>query len=598
MAQEQVDIFETIAKGTVTLGELKSALSDAKKALDGMTVGEEEYQKQLKDVITLQNAVRGAMNGTTASLEDVAKAADGTSKTYNGLVNQMANMKRELRNIDVSTEEGAKAFEELAGKINAVNDELKAMDAMKGDFQRNVGNYQSAFKGWAGGADALDKGLKAATGGLGGFKGGMEALAANPAMATFGILVSVALKLAEGLKDNEAAMAGVKKAMDALKPVMDFFAGILETVGTYVGDLIAKAASFLSSNGIFQKVIGGVMGVGNAILQYVIAPFKGVIAAIKVFKEQGIKGLGDAAKAFGQEMKQGFSFKQNFQAGQTAADTILDGMASRKPKAKETGKNLAKEAADAWEKEMQKRVKEFAEKVKARTEAEKYLKGLRDATQADIDAATSAMDAEMQAEFDATLEYLQNEADAEKAIQEWSVKQAEEAAEKKLAAMNGYVSGSSDLLSSLADLMEASGSEDEKNIKAVKNLRIAAATIDMIQGAVTAFSTAQQLGPIAGPIVGAINAAAVVASGLANIAKIRSTNVSKNSTPSTNAPETPATVSAPALETAIPQTTVVEGASQEQRLNRAASPQKVYILQDDIEAADEASRVQVAESSF
>lgn len=598
MAQEQVDIFETIAKGTVTLGELKSALSDAKKALEGMTVGEEQYQKQLKDVIILQNAVRGAMNGTTASLEDVAKAADGTSKTYNGLVNQMANMKRELRNIDVSTEEGAKAFEELAGKINAVNDELKAMDAMKGDFQRNVGNYQSAFKGWAGGADALDKGLKAATGGLGGFKGGMEALAANPAMATFGILVSVALKLAEGLKDNEAAMAGVKKAMDALKPVMDFFAGILETVGTYVGDLIAKAASFLSSNGIFQKVIGGVMGVGNAILQYVIAPFKGVIAAIKVFKEQGIKGLGDAAKAFGQEMKQGFSFKQNFQAGQTAADTILDGMASRKPKAKETGKNLAKEAADAWEKEMQKRVKEFAEKVKARTEAEKYLKGLRDATQADIDAATSAMDAEMQAEFDATLEYLQNEADAEKAIQEWSVKQAEEAAEKKLAAMNGYVSGSSDLLSSLADLMEASGSEDEKNIKAVKNLRIAAATIDMIQGAVTAFSTAQQLGPIAGPIVGAINAAAVVASGLANIAKIRSTNVSKNSTPSTNAPETPATVSAPALETAIPQTTVVEGASQEQRLNRAASPQKVYILQDDIEAADDASRVQVAESSF
>lgn len=598
MAQEQVDIFETIAKGTVTLGELKAALSDAKKALEGMTVGEEQYQKQLKDVIILQNAVRGAMNGTTASMEDVAKAADGTSKTYNGLVNQMANMKRELRNIDVSTEEGAKAFEELAGKINAVNDELKAMDAMKGDFQRNVGNYQSAFKGWAGGADALDKGLKAATGGLGGFKGGMEALAANPAMATFGILVSVALKLAEGLKDNEAAMAGVKKAMDALKPVMDFFAGILETVGTYVGDLIAKAASFLSSNGIFQKVIGGVMGVGNAILQYVIAPFKGVIAAIKVFKEEGIKGIGNAAKAFGQEMKQGFSFKQNFQAGQTAADTILDGMASRKPKAKETGKNLAKEAADAWEKEMQKRVKEFAERVKARTEAEKYLKGLRDATQADIDAATSALDAELQADFDATLEYLQNEADAEKAIQEQAVKNAEEAAEKKLAATNAYVSGSSDLLSSLADLMEASGSEDEKNIKAVKNLRIAAATIDMIQGAVTAFSTAQQLGPIAGPIAGAINAAAVVASGLANIAKIRSTNVSKNSTPSTNAPETPATVSAPALETAIPQTTVVEGASQEQRLNRAASPQKVYILQDDIEAADEASRVQVAESSF
>lgn len=596
MAQEQVDIFETIAKGTVTLGELKAALSDAKKALEGMTVGEEQYQKQLKDVITLQNAVRGAMNGTTASMEDVAKAADGTSKTYNGLVNQMANMKRELRNIDVSTEEGAKAFEELAGKINAVNDELKAMDAMKGDFQRNVGNYQSAFKGWAGGADALDKGLKAATGGLGGFKGGMEALAANPAMATFGILVSVAMKLAEGLKDNEAAMAGVKKAMDALKPVMDFFAGILETVGTYVGDLIAKAASFLSSNGIFQKVIGGVMGVGNAILQYVIAPFKGVIAAIKVFKEEGIKGIGNAAKAFGQEMKQGISFKQNFQAGQTAADTILDGMASRKPKAKETGKNLAKEVGKGVIEGLAKELdgildainkawdKKLLDRQKLHEQRQKEIADYNKQTMAEF---LEEQEEEADAAADAWLESYHKQEEA-----------AKEAAEKKLAAMNAYVSGSSDLLSSLADLMEASGSEDEKNIKAVKNLRIAAATIDMIQGAVTAFSTAQQLGPIAGPIVGAINAAAVVASGLANIAKIKSTNVSKNSTPSTNAPETPATVSAPALETAIPQTTVVEGASQEQRLNRAASPQKVYILQDDIEAAGDASRVQVAESSF
>ena len=119
----------------------------------------------------------------------------------------------------------------------------------------------------------------------------------------------------------------------------------------------------------------------------------------------------------------------------------------------------------------------------------------------------------------------------------------------------------------------------------------------MISGAVTAFSTAQQLGPIAGPIVGAINAAAVIASGLANIAKIRSTNVSKNSTPSTNAPEAP-TVSAPVLETAVPTTTVVNGASTEAALNRASEPQKVYILQSDIEAAGDTSRVQVAESSF
>ena len=262
------------------------------------------------------------------------------------------------------------------------------------------------------------------------------------------------------------------------------------------------------------------------------------------------------------------------------------------------GETLAKETADAWEKEMMKRVKEFAEKVKARTEAEKYLKGLRDATQADIDAATAAMDADLQAEFDSTLEYMQNEADAEKAIQEQSVKQAEEAAKKKIAAMSAFASGTADLLDAIADAYESNGQLSEKEEKRVKNLRIAAATINMLQGAVTAFATAQQLGPIAGPIVGAINAAAVVATGIANINKIKSTNVSRDSAPSTPEASTPASVPAPALETAVPTTTVVNGAQTERALNAASRPQKVYVVQSEVEAVGEQAAVTDGEASF
>ena len=392
------------------------------------------------------------------------------------------------------------------------------------------------------------------------------------------------MKLADALKDNKTATDAFKKGLDALKPLMDFFSGILETVAEWLAELIGKVSAFLGSSGILQKVIKAVMGVGNAILQYVIAPFKGIVAAIKVFQEEGIKGIGKAAKAFGAEIKNGVSFKQNFQNGQAVADTMLDGMASRKPKAEKTGKDLAKATADAWEKEMQKRVKEFAEKVKARTEAEKYLKGLRDATQADIDAATSAMDADLQAEFDATLAYMQNEADAEKAIQEQAVKDAEQAAQKKIAATQGFASGTADLLGAIADAYESNGELSEREEKRVKNLRIAAATISMLQGAVTAYASAQSLGVPMGPIVGAINAAAVVATGLANIAKIKATNVSRDSAPSTNAPATPATVQAPALETAVPTTTVVNGASTETALNNASRPQKVYLVESEQQA--------------
>ena len=97
--------------------------------------------------------------------------------------------------------------------------------------------------------------------------------------------------------------------------------------------------------------------------------------------------------------------------------------------------------------------------------------------------------------------------------------------------------------------------------------------------------------------MGAINAAAVVASGLANIAKIRATNVSKDAAPTSSAPAQ-ATVSAPALETAVPTTTVINGARTETALNRASQPSRVYVVQSDIEAAAQDTRVQVAESSF
>ena len=181
---------------------------------------------------------------------------------------------------------------------------------------------------------------------------------------------------------------------------------------------------------------------------------------------------------------------------------------------------------------------------------------------------------------------MQNEADAEKAIQEQAVKDAEQAAQKKIAAMQGFASGTADLLDAIADAYESNGELSEKEEKRVKNLRIAAATISMLQGAVTAYASAQSLGVPMGPIVGAINAAAVVATGLANIAKIKATNVSRDSAPSTNAPATatPAAVQAPALETAVPTTTVVNGASTETALNNAARPQKVYLVESEQQA--------------
>lgn len=584
MADGQVDVKIFTADAVQNLADLKQVISDAKKNLSTLEIGSENYQAQLTSLIQAQNLLRGAMNGTVSSMETLQHEVDGTSKSYNALVNQMADLKRQFR---AATDEATRA--DLGGRIREINEELKRMDAMKGDFQRNVGDYfnqtSAAMKDVI---KDLPSGLDAIKGPLRDIEGTMGLMSKHPIIGIIGLLSPAIVKIVEGLKENNAALSGAKKAMDALKPLMDFLSGVLDNVVTYLGNIIEKAATFLSSNGVFQKVIQGVMGVGNAILKFVIAPFKGIAAAVKVFQEEGVKGLGNAARAFGAEMKAGVSFKENFQAGTFVADALVKGASSKKPGTtigKEVKKDLEKELtsddlAKIFETALAKAERKAAESLRQRQEKDSL-----------IDSVTQTIEDEMNAEIDAYLE-------GERVMYETSVQMAQEAAEQKMAVMSAYASGSSDLLNGIADLMEASGNSDEKSVKVAKNLRIAAATIDMIQGAVTAYSTAQQLGPIAGPIVGAINAAAVVTSGLANIAKIKATTVSKESAPSQVAPETPATVDAPALANAVPTTTVVNGASTQAALNRAAQPQKVYILQSDIEAAGNAAQVQVAESSF
>lgn len=163
--------------------------------------------------------------------------------------------------------------------------------------------------------------------------------------------------------------------------------------------------------------------------------------------------------------------------------------------------------------------------------------------------------------------------------------------------LGGMASGVSSILGSIADAMEENTEMTEEEAKKAKNLRIASATIDMLQGAVTAYSSAQSLGVPMGPIIGAINAAAVIAAGIANIAKIKATQVSANSS-SSQTPIVPAQVNAPTVSPQVQQVRTLTSASEEDRLNRMADDHRVYILSSDLEAERDQHRVQVEETTF
>ena len=601
---EQAEVKIVTVDAVQSLADLKEAIKKAKEGLDGMDIGSKNYQKQLAELIKMQALLRNAMNATTLeeedqakALDDMKKAADGTGESSNALVKKMADLTRAFR----ATGDAAKRVE-LGAEINKINSQLKEMDAMRANFQRNVGDYfnqvtaplKDIIKDLPSGLNLIKQPMDDVTKSLG-------LMGKQPILGILGLLAPLIADIAKGIKENDGALKSVNKAMEALDPLMQFFENILDKVVNLVVDLIGKASAFVQSNGIINQIIKGVMGVGNAILQFVIAPFKGIVEAIKVFKEQGVKGIGDAAKAFGREMKSGVSFKENFQTGQTVADTLISGMSSQasKKKAVEAGKQVGKSFADGMYEAAMRGLRR-AEANEAIARAQKDFYDVLAQMLSDADEEWSEQfAAETAAMFQENLDALKAYTDEEAALHAKSVKDAEEAAKRKVAAMDAFATGTADLLDAIADAYESNGELTEKEEKRVKNLRIAAATINMLQGAVTAFATAQQLGPIAGPIVGAINAAAVVATGIANIAKIKSTNVSRDSAPSSSGADTgAASVQAPSLPETVPTTTVVNGAKTETALNNAAKDRKVYLVYSEAEAMGEQVAVTESESSF
>ena len=599
MAEETIQILNLKVQGAESVADLRNNVTELKKALkeaeeqSNTPEGWAKYQETLEVLKQNQNALKDAMYATSGSLEDVKKSALGASTSYNSLVNKMAELKRQFR---ATTDEVERA--KLGTRINLLNSELKRLDELQGNFQRNVGNYQSAFKGLGDNIDAFRKGLGAATGGLRGMKDGAEALAKSPFIATFTILVSLVMKLADAVKDDEKATAALKKGMEALQPVMDFLSGILDKIVDVLVDIIGRVSQFLGSSGIINQVIRGVMGVGNAVLKFIIAPFKGIASAIKVFQDEGVKGLGNAVKAFGQEMKSGVSFKENFKTGQTIADTLIAGAESRKKKVNEKAKKAGEDAGKKFAEQM---LKTAMDALKRR---ESYDASLRDAMKTWQDALNDAMkdsDKEMQEwideDFNYQLEALKKELEEEEKLRQADLEKQKKIAEAKKALLKGVASATSDILGSIADLYEKDEEGAKKNAEKVKALRIAAATIDTISGAIGAFMQASATYPPPyGQILGAIEAAAITAAGVANIAKMKATSVTDGNA---NANTTiTAKTSAPTLTPSVTNVRSVTSASEEDRLNRMASDQRVYILASDIQASQDQIKTQVDESSF
>ena len=157
------------------------------------------------------------------------------------------------------------------------------------------------------------------------------------------------------------------------------------------------------------------------------------------------------------------------------------------------------------------------------------------------------------------------------------------------------LSAMSDLFNGIADIYESDEEKQKENEEKIKGLRIASATIDTINGAISAFMSAQNLPFPANLIVGGVSATAVTAMGIANIAKIRNTKVGDANA---NPDITSSNVSVNQDYTAsnpFSYSRNVTGVKEYEELNRE---QRVYILESDLQASNKRVEIRNNEVSF
>ncbi len=202
-----------------------------------------------------------------------------------------------------------------------------------------------------------------------------------------------------------------------------------------------------------------------------------------------------------------------------------------------------------------------------------------------------------------SLERQKEMADAEVAIRQEAEQKKVEAMTKTFAIMNQSTSLAlnfmSSIMTSVADSMEANEKYAEENAKKIKDMRIAAATIDMLQGVVaattSAFSPTNAYLTIYGQIaMAALTSGSVIAAGLANINKIKATNELGGST---TTPVIPSATATGENQPTITYSRALTGNSEQNNNNNTGS-QQVYILESDILKAMRRVQIRQSESTF
>lgn len=356
---QAVDALDKLKGATEQVDQGFNSMKDAKDKMDSLKAGmmsldetSEEYASTLKELQTLQDKYNKVIS-------DAKGANDAAAGSYNALSKQMSDLKKAWKATADEAERNS-----IGQQILEINDKLKEFDASIGNYQRNVGNYASAFtEGLAEMADGFDTivpGVKQTQEGFSKLGVAMKTFSANPVGAFVTVLVTAFIALKKAVSDNEKAMDAIKKAMKSFEPVLNMVSNAIAWLGEKIAVVVdwlvnklAGALEFVVNKGLNNFINGVIKGINFLIkplttfYSWVIGGIEGIVSAInKIGKATGLFDISGAVSA----LEKTKNAVKDFEIGTVNLGLSFDKMSAKAETAVDAEKEVAdsaKEATDA-----------------------------------------------------------------------------------------------------------------------------------------------------------------------------------------------------------------------------------------------------------
>lgn len=269
------DILDNIK----TFKDYKNVIERLSVSLSKMDEDTDEYEKTLTDLNKVQNAYNDALSVSKKKTDDAAGS-------YNALSKEMSELKKAFKATNDESER-----QKIGEKIVGINDRLKEMDASIGNYQRNVGNYSSAFTD---GLDKIGEKFAALNDPVGlakkavlALSGAFKALLANPVGAVIAAIVVAVKGLVNAFRQNEEATNKLRVAYSKVEPIVNAFKTVMGNIVNVIGDVIVRISKLAENVLSSWSKIGGV-------LKVVLSVFSPVVDGIK----WGFTAISDEVEKF------------------------------------------------------------------------------------------------------------------------------------------------------------------------------------------------------------------------------------------------------------------------------------------------------------